>query len=377
MKPPLQINRNEISGALGDLGTFIPLLVGMVVTCGLQLSPTLILTGVMNIATGLLFGIPMPVQPMKAIATIAIDERLSESELLAAGIVTGAFVLLLGWIGRIDRLAGRLPRAVIRGIQLALGLKLLMKGIAMIAGATPTLLGDSIVLGVACCLVILLLQRSSRWPAALIVFAIGLVVAGFAHNSHLPPLRFGPDWRLPNLTSLADWQRGAILGAIPQLPLTLLNSVVAVCALSADLFQQKPASPRRVAVSVGLMNLIACPLGGMPACHGAGGLAAQHRFGARTGGSVVFLGVAKITLALLFGNSLLAWLQLYPQAVLGALLAFGGLELAAVCRDQTKRTNVIVMLATAGTCLAINTALGFAVGLVVYLLLRDDGSQEP
>ncbi|MGE3180289.1 MAG: putative sulfate/molybdate transporter, partial [Phycisphaerae bacterium] len=343
------MNRNEISGSLGDLGTFIPLLVGMVVACGLQLSPTLILTGFMNILTGLMFGIPMPVQPMKAIATIAIAEGLSETEILAAGIITGGVVLLVGAFGVIDVLQRRLPRAVIRGIQLALGLKLLTNGVTMIRGSAD----DSAVgatLGIICCVIILLLQRRPRWPAALIVFGIGLVVTGWTHAGHLPHLVLGPDWRLPNLAAEAAWREGGLRAAVPQIPLTLLNSVVAVCALSADLFPRRPASPRRVAISVGLINLIACPLGGMPACHGAGGLAAQYRFGARTGGSVVFLGAAKILLALLFGNSLLNWLQLYPTAVLGSLLAFGGLELATTCRDQTTRSAVATMLATAGVC---------------------------
>ena len=165
-----------------------------------------------------------------------------------------------------------------------------------------------------------------------------------------------------------DWSIG-LRGAVPQIPLTTLNSVIAVCALSIDLFPKRPARPRRVAISVALMNLVCCPMGAMPMCHGSGGLAAQYRFGARTGGSVVVLGVAKMTLALLFGGSLLIWLQEYPKSVLGVLLLFSGLELALVCRDQTTRMNFFVMMITAGACLALDTAIGFAVGWIVATLL--------
>ena len=99
------------------------------------------------------------------------------------------------------------------------------------------------------------------------------------------------------------------------------------------------------------------------------GLAAQYRFGARTGGSVILLGAGKITLALAFGSSLLLWLQAYPKSVLGVLLLFSGLELAMVCRDQRTRVDFFVMLITAGACLAVNTALGFIVGWLMAALL--------
>ena len=365
----LRFDRAEAGGALGDLGTFIPLLVGMVIRCGLQLGPALFCAGLMNLLTGLAFGIPMPVQPMKAIAAVAITEGLSEPQIIAAGIGTGAVVLLLGVTGLIDWLNRIIPRSVVRGIQLALGLKLLTFGLEKIAD-TETLVGwDSIGMGVLCALLVLLLYFSRRVPGALVVFAIGLVALLAANPEVLSETRLGIAWELPDLSDRADWLEGLKRGTVPQIPLTLLNSVIAVCALSTDLCPQRPAAPKRVAISVGLMNLLCCPLGGMPMCHGAGGLAAQHRFGARTGGSVVILGVSKMSLALLFGGSLLIWLQHYPQSVLGVLLLFSGMELALVCRDQTSRSDFFVMILTAGACIAVNTAVGFVVGWAMAALL--------
>lgn len=367
--PPLRFDRGEIGGALGDLGTFIPLLVGMVTLCGLQIGPALFCAGLMNVVSGVLFRIPMPVQPMKAIATVAIGEGLTEAQILAAGIITGGVVLVLGVSGLVTRLAQAVPRSVVRGLQLALGLKLLTAGIGMVA-ETGTLWGwDSVAVGALCVVLVLMFYFSRRVPAALVIFGVGLVALLASQPQLVVAARTGMAWALPDLSRGGDWLTGLWRGAVPQVPLTLLNSVVAVCALSADLFPRWPASPRRVAISVGLMNLVSCPVGGMPMCHGAGGLAGQYRFGARTGGSVIVLGVAKMLLAVLLGRSLLEWLRAYPQSVLGVLLMFSGLELALVCRDQRSRTDFFVMLLTAGICLGINTAAGAAIGWVLAVLL--------
>ena len=341
----------------------------MVHRCGLQLGPALFTAGLMNVVTGVVFRIPMPVQPMKAIAAVAIAEGLNEAQILAAGLVTSAVILLLAVTGLIDRLNRALPRSVVRGLQLALGLKLLIGGLTMIID-TEVLIGwDSVGLGVLCSCLVLLLYFSTRVPGALVVFAVGLVALVAAQPSLISETRLGISWHLPELGQGRDWTAGTLRAALPQIPLTTLNSVIAVSALSVDLFPQRPAAPRRVAVSVALMNLLCCPFGGMPMCHGAGGLAAQYRFGARTGGSVVMLGVAKIALALLLGTSLLLWLHAYPKSVLGVLLLFSGLELGMVCRDQRRRVDYFVMLVTAGACLAANTAVGFVIGWVVAGLL--------
>jgi hypothetical protein len=369
LQPRWRVDRQEISGACGDLGTFIPLLVGMVNSCGLQLGPALLLAGVMNVITGLAFGIPMPVQPMKAIAAVAIAEGLNESTILTAGIVTSAVILTLGVTGMIDWLNRAIPKSVVRGLQLAIGFKLLVSGIGMIAGTPPLIGWDSIALGVACAAFVLVVSTSNRIPAALVVFAVGIAALVVGPASDLAGLHFGMTWRLPDLGGADDWLTGLWRGALPQIPLTTLNSVIAVCALSADLFPRRPASPRKVAVSVALMNLLACPFGAMPLCHGAGGLAGQYRFGARTGASVVMLGAAKMALALILGDCLLAWIAAYPASVLGVLLLFSGLELAGVCRDQTKKSDFLLMILTAGACMAVNTATGFVAGWAVAVLL--------
>jgi MFS superfamily sulfate permease-like transporter len=366
-----RLNRHEIAGSLGDLGTFLPLLVGMAAQNGLNFASALFFAGVFNIITGMIFAIPMAVQPMKAIAAVALTENLTVPQIVAAGAAVSAIILVLGLTGLIDWLNRVIPRSVVRGLQLALGLLLLMKGIQMVAGTHAWLAPDSYATGLAAALLVLLLFFSRRVPAALVLFGAGLALAVWQHPDLVSSLGLGftlPTWSPP---AWEDFVSSFPKAAVPQIPMTTLNSVIAVCALSADLFPGRAAGPRRVAVSVGLMNLVSAWFGGMPMCHGAGGLAGQYRFGARTNGSILFLGGVKLVLAVLLGASLVALCGAFPASILGVMLAFSGMELALICRDQTTRTDAFAMFLTAAACLALNNiALGFLLGLGLVWCLR-------
>jgi hypothetical protein len=260
-------------------------------------------------------------------------------------------------------------------VQLALGLKLLVTGLKMIAG-TGTLWGaDSLATALLCVAVAALLWRSTRLPAALAICAIGL--AAIAWSGVGPaPAEAAAGWRLPDLRASATWWVAFWDMAVPQIPLTILNSGVALCALSADLFPRRPLSLRKVAVSIGLMDTLLCPLGAMPMCYGAGGLAAQYRFGARSGGSLVLLGAACIALAL-SGNAVLPLLQACPHSVLGVLLGLGALELIWVCRDQRGWRNAALVLLTAGLCYGWDVAGGALIGCVAsWLFARGLGRRS-
>ena len=366
-----RLNRQEIAGSLGDLGTFLPLLVGMAAQNGLSFASAMFFAGFFNIVTGLLFPIPLAVQPMKAIAAVALTEGLTVPQILAAGATVSAIILVLGLTGLISWVDRIVPRSVVRGLQLALGLSLLMKGMQMVAGTHHWIAPDSYLTGLLAALAVLVLFFSRTVPAALVLFVGGIGLAiwitpGLAHSFQIGFTL--PAWSPPRW---ADFVSAFPRAALPQIPLTTLNSVIAVCALSADLFPSRRAQPRKVAVSVGVMNLVAAWFGGMPMCHGAGGLAGQYRFGARTNGSILFLGAAKMTLGVLLGSSLMALCRAFPASVLGVMLGFSGIELALVCRDQTRRTDAFIMLLTAGACLGLNNvALGFVLGLGLASCLR-------
>jgi MFS superfamily sulfate permease-like transporter len=366
-----RFNRGEIAGSLGDLGTFLPLLVGMAAQNGLDFAAALFFAGLFNVITGLAFSIPMAVQPMKAIAAVALTEGLTSAQIVAAGASVSLVVLVLGLTGLIDWLNRVVPKSVVRGLQLALGLSLLMKGMQMVAETKQWLAPDGLLTGLLALLLVLLLFFSRRVPAALALFGVGLVIAVWTHPGVLGSIGFRltlPSWKPP---AWNDFVTSFPKAALPQIPLTTLNSVIAVCALSADLFPDRKAGPRKVATSVGLMNLVACWFGGMPMCHGAGGLAGQYRFGARTNGSILFLGIVKMVLAVALGASLMSLCRAFPASVLGVMLAFSGMELALVCRDQTRKTDNFNMLLTAAACTALNNiALGFALGLAMGWCLR-------
>ncbi|MEE8417180.1 MAG: putative sulfate/molybdate transporter [candidate division Zixibacteria bacterium] len=365
----LRFDRNEISGSLGDMGTFLPLVAGMVNRCGMNLGHILFFAGAMNLVTGFTFGIPMPVQPMKAIAAVAITEGMTQNTIIASGIAAGIAMLILSATGLINFVYRIVPKPVVRGLQLAIGLKLLIKGVEMIAGTGRLLAPDSVITALFCLSIALLSFRYKKIPGALVIFILGAGLLFWARPDVLSRLTLG--WELPHLIfpSTSDFLTGFWRSAVPQIPLTVMNSVIAVCALSADFFPERPLSPRKVSMSVAIMNLISCPLGGMPMCHGSGGLAAQYRFGARTGGSVVFLGLGKMLLAVAFGSSLLTIISVYPASVLGVLLAFSGYELAIVCRDQTALSRILIMVLTAGVCIAVNIAVGTIVGFILALFL--------
>ncbi len=365
-----RLDRHEISGSLGDLGTFLPLLVGMCITNGLDFASALFFAGLFNIVTGLIFSIPMAVQPMKAIAAVAISEHLSLGQILAAGIWTSAIVFILGITGLITFVNRIIPKPVIRGLQLGLGLQLIEQGLHLVQD-THSLWGfDSVSIGILGFALVLAFASSKRVPSALILFVAGLCLAVANHTEVGAALRLG--FNLPHWVPLTcdDFRSSFFKAALPQIPLTTLNSVIAVCALSVDLFPDRAAHPRAVSISVGLMNLIAGWFGAMPMCHGAGGLAGQYRFGARTNASILFLGSAKLLLAVFFGDSLLTLLHIYPKSILGVLLSISGLELALVATDQRGRVAATIMLGTAAGVLGLgSTATGFAIGWVLALLV--------
>ncbi|PCI40241.1 MAG: sulfate transporter [Elusimicrobia bacterium] len=372
----LRFNRDELSGSLGDLGTFIPLTASLIIVCGLDAGTVLVFAGLFNILTGIIFNQPVPVQPMKAIAAVAIAQQLLPVEIAAAGFTAGMVILALGMTGTVEWAERVIPRPVVRGIQLGVGLKLASKGVSMVMGLGWAGL-DSRVVALLAVALVLLGNRWKKFPSALVIFLGGILILFVGHGELLSGLTLG--WRGPEFIfpQWGAWKVGMLQGALPQIPLTLLNSVIAVCALSSELYPGRGIPAKKMAVSVGLMNIGACLFGAMPACHGSGGLAAQHRFGARTGGSVVALGTAKIFLGLVFGAAAVSFMTWYPASVLGVLLVFAGLELTLPARKCADREEFFVAVATACGIIAVNTWVGFVLGLLAaFFLLGSSKSRQ-
>jgi SulP family sulfate permease len=390
----LRFNRHELAGSLGDLGTLLPLAFGLIAVNGIDATATFLAIGLFYILAGLYFGITVPVQPMKVISAYAIASALSPLEVSAAGLWIGALLLVLGASGGIRLVRRLVPQATVRGVQLVTGVLLMVRGIEFMLGrsglqqargsAEPFLAVDrlgplplGLVLGIAAVLVILLLLDHRRAPAALVVLAGGAAaglalggwqgLAGLEPGLHLPqPLPFG-------LPSASVWVLALTALALPQLPMTLGNAVLAQSDLTREYFGAaagRRASPRALAVSMGLANLACAVFGAMPLCHGAGGLAAHYRFGARSAGSNLMIGTAMLAVGLLLGDQAPALLGLLPFAVLGALLCFAGAQLAMTVRDVERRADVFVVVVMLAVSLASNLAIGFGIGIALALLFE-------
>ncbi|HEX9743897.1 MAG TPA: putative sulfate/molybdate transporter, partial [bacterium] len=266
---------NEFSGSLGDLGLFLPLVIAISIETHMNFGIILIAAGAMNIVTGLIFRQPIPVQPMKAMAAVAITEGMLRDELVAAGIIMGVILFLLSVTGMIDKFTKVIPKPIVRGIQFGAGAKLMLKALDWVQGLPAVDGFDSVLIAVIIS-TILFFFSSKKFPALVVIFILGFIVIRWTHPAEFNSIEFElprPEFFLPQVEY---WKEGLLKGVLPQLPLTILNSVVAVCALSADYFPGRGIPPRKMAMSVGLMNLVAVPLGGIPMCHGAGGLAAQY-----------------------------------------------------------------------------------------------------
>ncbi|MDY6815870.1 MAG: putative sulfate/molybdate transporter, partial [Pseudomonadota bacterium] len=324
---------NEVSGALGDIGTLLPLSLGAIGVAGLAPVPVLLGFAVFYIVTGLYYRLPVPVQPMKAVAALLLTTQVTSGSLVASGALIGAILLLLGSTGWINRVARLVPGSVLSGLQLGLGLLLAYMSLGLMATSWP--------LGVATlALLVFTLKMLPNWPAALIGLG-GAVAVGAVLEAPGLTLTVADSvaFRLPEFPGMDEWQQAFSVLVLPQLALTITNAIVLTSLVVGDYFgdQSHRVSPARLSVSSGLANLFLVPLGALPMCHGAGGVAAHYRFGARTGLAPVLLGTSLLLVAFIPGG--LSVIAAIPTAGLGALLLVAAVELAASKRLWTAKPS--------------------------------------
>lgn len=372
--PRNRFDRMELAGAFGDLGTLIPFVAAYIAVLDMDPLGILLAFGVAMVACGWFYRTPFPVQPMKAIGAVAATQAaqlsvLTGGSVVAASLITGAFWLGAGISGLATRIARVIPREVVLGIMLGLGMGFMLEGARMMS--------TNWILAIAGLLISVVLRRSKVLPAML-----ALLVFGFAYSvwqddallSRLGQISF--DLRAPRLSlaeiSWNDLVLGAIYLALPQIPLTLGNAIIGIKQENNRLFPDRPVTVKGVSISTGLMNLFSAGVGGVPMCHGAGGMAAHTSFGARTGGSAIILGVLLIGLALCFSSSIELLLEAFPPALLGVILFVAGALLAVGNLPmQSSRQHALVVVATAGMAIW-NVGAAFVVGLVLYQAARHE-----
>ncbi len=382
-----RFDRMEFAGSLGDLGTLLPLAVGMIMVNGLDPVGLFWAVGLYYIIAGHHYGIPVAVQPMKSIGGYAVATGIGSGSLSAACLVMGLGMLAVGKWDIIDSLRRYIPRTVIRGVQASTGLLLAMQGVRFALGRHPlqqeasepflgleSLWGIpwSLLLGLCFFSCALLLLNSRRFPAALIVVGSGLLL-----GMTLSPPKLQAGLHLPSILplgwpSLHDFAYALPMLVLPQLPMTLGNAVIANADLAHQYFPGAASrvTPRSLCISMGVACTGSFFLGGMPMCHGAGGLAAHYRFGARTGGSNLIIGTLFVLLALFLGTGILNIIRLLPLAVLGVLLLLAGLELCLTVRDVLERKGLFVIFCMVALTLTLNLAVSFMAGLLLGLLIE-------
>jgi Molybdate transporter of MFS superfamily len=368
LKTPIAVRNaytlQEFAGAFGDLGTLIPFVVGYITVNHMDPAGILVAFGVFKLWAGLYFKTPVPIQPMKAIGTAAISQggAITHGAIFIAGLFTGVVWGLMGLSGAVGWIEKITRRPVVQGIVLGLGLGFIVEGVRMMQG-------DLLLAAVAGALTFLLLS-CQRIPAMLALLALGTGVALMREPTLLADLtRLSFHFRLPvsGLSQIGwnDLATGVLVLGLPQLPLTLGNAIISTVEENNAHFPDRPITVKAVALDHAALNLVGTALGGVPMCHGAGGMAGHIRFGARTGGALVILGSLILFVGLFLADSVATLFKFFPPAILGVILLFGGLELAAGAKNgpNAKQERSIVYL-TAGLAMW-NMGAAYLVGLLL------------
>ena len=369
----MSFGRRELSGAVADLGVLVPIAVALIVKNGLSPSAVLLPAGLLYITVSFVYRLPVPVQPLKALGAIAIAKGLGSDEIAAAALVLGSIFLVLGRIGALDLAARAFPRALIRGVQLTVGLLFLKIAWGLVSDQ-PKSFGRfasppawAIPLAAAGVVVALALRRH---PVTLVLVGIGVIVM---------LVRAGKDGALvpsaltfPSLDGGTFWTAFTVL-VLPQLPLSFANSCLATADAAQVYFPEEEAErvqPGRLASTLGVANLFSGAISGMPVCHGAGGMTAHVAFGARTGGAPLAIGTALTAIAIAAGSGLAALLPAFPLPILAALLTTAGLLHIALLRDLRGAPAWALAVGVGVVGFEVNLAIAVGLGLAVWWLSR-------
>lgn len=357
IRPSMKFSLSELAGSFGDFGTIIPLILAVALVSDVNARYVLLFFGIWFILTGLYYRLPIPLEPMKAVAVIVIAGGVASGEIAAAGLILGIIFLVLGY-GRFFSIIERwVPQSVVRGIQLGLAL-LLFKASAGFVIRDPVFFA----VGIGIILAFIALVRYRSIPDLSSICVIGAGFIGGLLLYGIPPLSFIPAPQLV-IPLPTDFTSAFSTLVLPQVVLTIANAILATSLLTKDLFGTD-VPPKKFSTTIGLMNLTSVPFGGFPMCHGAGGLAGQYRYGARTGGANLYAGAIFIILALFFTSPQV--LSIIAVGVLGALLVFVGLEMG---RHSLKTESLAITVIIGIIALVTSMTVAFLFGMAAAYLL--------
>lgn len=368
------LSRLDIAGAFGDVGVLFPLAIALITLNQINPTAVFLAAGLAYVLAGTYFRVPIPVQPLKAVAAIALAFHLPPSTIASAGLLMGVLLTLIAITNLAPLLARLFTLPIIRGIQLGLGLLLAREGLRLVFGirAGQALWSgisvSTLLIGLGAAAILLVFRRSKRYPAALVLLGAGVIVGLASHWRALPALALGPlpvAFLHPQMTEL---KLAFLTLVVPQFALTFGNAIVATENTAQLLYgpQARRVTTRALSLSIGLMNLASGMFLAAPMCHGSGGVTAHYRFGARTAKSCYVIGGLCLLLAL-FGRSAVGLLGLIPMAVLGVFLMYVGIQHGMFVRDVVKNRVSLFIAASIGVVALATTNLtwGFLAGFVL------------
>ena len=381
MRPALRPTTGDLTGAVADLGVFMPLVASLVLVNGLDPGSILLAAGILVVVAGVVFRIPFPVQPLKALTALAVAQQLSPDLIHAAGLQIGVILALLAITGAADRIARFFTAPVIRSLQFAVGALLVVTAVRLVL-APPAILDRgvstklSLIVGVAV-LGIVAVAAARRW----FVLVAAVVVAGVAWSIIIGELAFAaPAIHLPAFVPppLAVFGSAFVLLVVPQLPLTYSNAIVGVSHLARETVPETAhrVTPARVSLVCGMGNVVSSVFGGMPMCHGSSGFTAHVRLGASTPAMNTVLGGLFIILGLVFSGQVLALFALVPVSVLAAFLAYAGLRHAMLVLDLGPSALALALVAGTVGVVTRNLAITTAIALIAEFARRSAGNRR-
>lgn len=352
----------DIAGAFGDIGVLFPIALALIIKNGFNPTALFFMAGLFYVVSAYYFKITMPVQPLKAMSAIAIVTGLSYEVINAAGVVMGAFLILISVTGLSVYLGRMFPVSVVRGIQLGLGLMLIKTSLDLVNG-------ELLIVCITASILILSFFAVKKLPPLIPILIIGvMIVLEKIGEIHIGPLPITP--KLPEAVNL--WLGFTVL-VLPQVALTFGNAIVATEATGKILYgnNAKRLNFKSIPMSMGIANIISGVIGGAPMCHGSGGLTAHNKFGATSERSGYVIGFALIGLALMLGDSVLSLLSAFPHGILGVLLCYVGIQHSLFIRDILKdRSATLVALTTAIIGFSTrNLTIGFLAGIGLHYTL--------
>ena len=365
---PMLFGRQEIAGAVADVGILIPIAAALIIKNGLSASAVLLPAAILYIVVAFAFRLPIPVQPLKAFGAIAIASGLGANEIAAGSLLMGVIFLSLGAAGLIDWAGRAFPKPLIRGVQLTVGLLFLKIAWGLVWDAPKSFSdasGDPLVLLALALVVLAAAFALRRHLASLLLVLLGLGIALLRSGAQM---KLGPSaMPLPQLSGAA-FASALVVLVIPQLPLTFANSCLATADAAKSYFGDAAARvrPGRLAMTLGSVNLLAGAVAGMPVCHGAGGLTAHYKFGARSGGAPLVMGGVLLLLALVFGAGMAVLLSAFPLPILAGLLAAAGLLHIGLLHDLEGPWQWALALLIGAVGILLNLPVALAAGLIIY-----------